>query len=166
MLILGKSLLQKEGRKIFCNEEKGGRMGSLAWWETSHTSQASNDREKRVWGNTETPSRRRRRMAQRGWGHSAPSMKVEGWKTKQEDVRLAWRGLGETWELSSVQGACLRGAVLYQQDKSACPELCTGRRAATSTCVSTSEADLDVSKQLYSHCNCTAGSDKLRHAAP
>lgn len=127
---------------------------------------------KRVWGNTETPqhteipSRRRRRMAQRGWGHLAPSMKVEGWKMKQEDVRLAWRGLGETWGLSSVQGACLRGAVLSQQDKSACPECCTGRRAATSICVSTSEAGLDVSKQLYSHCSCTAGSDKLRHAAP
>lgn len=42
-----KSLLQKEGRKIFCNEEKGGRMGSLAWRETGHTSQASSVREKK-----------------------------------------------------------------------------------------------------------------------
>lgn len=57
-------------------------------------------------------------------------------------------------------------SVLSQQDKSACPELCTGRRAAISICVSTSKAGLDASKQLYSRCNCAAGSVKLRHAAP
>lgn len=94
--------------------------------------------------------------------HEGGGLKDEAGRCKA-GMEGSWRNVRT---IHSVQGACLRGAVLYQQDKSACPELCTGRRAATSTCVSTSETDLDVSKQLYSHCNCTAGSDKLRHAAP